>query len=109
MAGNGGRRPGAGRPKGVRNKISSKIKASIGELAQQYTAAAIETLAEVMTDISAPPAARINAANALLDRGHGRPKQAVDHTSSDGSLAPITGFEIRIADAPDRDVDQAAG
>ncbi|MNR66468.1 hypothetical protein D3C85_1899720 [compost metagenome] len=31
-----------------------------------------------MKDTAKPAAARVAAANALLDRGHGRPKQSVD-------------------------------
>lgn len=37
-------------------------------------------LVAVMSDPKAPPAARVSAAVAILDRGHGRPGQAVDLT-----------------------------
>jgi hypothetical protein len=50
------------------------IKAAARALTQE----AIDTLAAVMSDQKAPPAARISAAVAILDRGHGRPSQAVD-------------------------------
>ena len=43
--------------------------------------AAIETLASIMRDKNAPPAARVSAANAILDRGYGKPAQSVDLTS----------------------------
>ena len=33
----------------------------------------------------------------------------VDHTSSDGSRAPITGFDIKVASAPASDADAASG
>jgi hypothetical protein len=46
--------------------------------ARALTQEAIDTLAAVMRDGRAPPTARISAAVALLDRGHGRPSQAVD-------------------------------
>jgi hypothetical protein len=46
---------------------------SVREAARQHTAAAIATLAGVMADDEAPPAARVTAANALLDRGWGKP------------------------------------
>ena len=49
------------------------------ELARQHTAAAVETLVSIMTDPKSAPAARVSAANALLDRGHGKPPQF--HTS----------------------------
>ncbi|MFO1183557.1 MAG: hypothetical protein U1E56_02065 [Bauldia sp.] len=45
------------------------------ELARSYTAAALKTLAAVMADDSATASARVTAAIALLDRGHGRPPQ----------------------------------
>lgn len=52
--------------------------AGVREAAQQYTEEAVETLAAIMRDVGAPPAARTAAAVALLDRGYGRPAQAVD-------------------------------
>ena len=56
-----------GREAGTPNKAT----ASIREAAQQYTETAIQTLVEVMSDETAPHAARVAAANSLLDRGHG--------------------------------------
>ena len=56
-----------GRTKGSRNKVGRDVR----ELAQMHTPAAIDTLVDVMNDDQAPPAARVMAANALLDRGHG--------------------------------------
>lgn len=72
----GGARPGAGRPKGVPNKAT----ASIRDAAREYTEQALLTLAEVMADEEQPAAARVSAANALLDRGYGKPSQSVDVT-----------------------------
>jgi hypothetical protein len=51
----------------------------VHELARQHTAAAVETLVSIMTNPKSAPAARVSAANALLDRGHGKPPQF--HTS----------------------------
>ena len=42
------------------------------------TEAVIDTLAAIMSDEKASPAARIAAANALVDRGYGRPTSIVD-------------------------------
>lgn len=36
-------------------------------------------------------------------------KQEIDHTSSDGSMTPVTGFDVRIAGAPSDDADKAPG
>ena len=74
MAGKGGVRPGSGRPKGSPNKAT----ASIRDAAQAYTEDALRTLVEVMNDREQPGPARVGAANAILDRGYGKPKQEVD-------------------------------
>ncbi|WP_420478246.1 hypothetical protein [Brevundimonas sp. FT23028] len=70
----GGARPGAGRRKGTPNKATADVK----EAASVYSADAVETLAQIMRSTSLPAAARVAAANALLDRAHGKPKQSVD-------------------------------
>ena len=76
----GGRREGAGRKPGVVNAA----KRDIAERAKTHGDNALRVLVEVMNDAEAPHAARISAANALLDRGHGRPFQAVGLTDGDG-------------------------
>src|SRR5262249_46964508 len=77
VANNGQFTPGhskqGARRKGRRNKIGADVR----ELAQEHTPAAIKTLVEVMRDDEAPPTARVMAANALLDRGHGKAPQAI--------------------------------
>lgn len=45
--------------------------------AREHTQEAIETLVTIMKDGKQPSAARVAAANALLDRGYGRPGQHV--------------------------------
>lgn len=107
MTKHGGKRPGAGRPAGAQTKATVERKATLTELAQAHTEAAILTLAEVMLDTDAPHSARIAASNALLDRGYGRPSQAVDHTSSDGTMTPqaVNGFDITVASAPSSNPD----
>lgn len=101
MAGHGGPRPGAGRKPG---KVS-RAKLDIAERAKTHGDAALRTLAEIMTDPEAPHSSRVSAANALLDRGFGKPVQAVDHSSTDGTMAPVVGFDIRIAGAAASDAD----
>jgi len=59
----------AGRPKGIPD---------IRTLAQAHTVAAIEALVAIMSDPLAKEAARVTAATAILDRGHGRPAQTID-------------------------------
>ena len=72
-----------GMPKGARD-----IKA----LAREHAPTALETLAAIMSDSLTPPAARVAAANSLLDRGYGKPVQEV--TGADGG--PLLGsLEVR--------------
>ena len=58
-----------GRPKAVEE---------VQELARELTTEAISILREIMRNTKAPPAARVSAANAILDRGHGKPPQTID-------------------------------
>lgn len=58
---------------GGRPKLITKVR----ELAQRHTDEAVETLVKVMRDPISPPAARVAAAGQLLDRGYGKPAQAV--------------------------------
>ena len=50
--------------------------ADIRKLARSRGKEAIDALYEIMRDEKAPPAARIAASVALLDRGYGRPEQS---------------------------------
>ena len=61
-----------------------KDEYGLKELAKAKTKEAIETIIEIMRDKEAPHAARLNAACALLDRGHGKPVQMTEVTGKDG-------------------------
>ena len=78
--GHGGARPGSGRKPG---KVA-QAKLDIAGKASKHGVAALAVLVEVMKDSDAPAAARISAANALLDRGFGRPLQAVEMSGPEG-------------------------
>lgn len=69
----GGKREGAGRPKGAVNKATADVR----EAARAFTTDALETLAQIMK-AGESEAARVAAANSILDRGHGKPKQSLD-------------------------------
>jgi hypothetical protein len=58
----------------------AKALTDIRSLARSHTATALKTLAGIMQQDDAPPAARVSAACALLDRGWGKPSQTVDMT-----------------------------
>lgn len=90
--GRGGARPGAGRKAGVKNRLTSKVKATLSELAGQHTEAAINTLVEVMQNKKETGAARVSAANSILDRAHGKPVPIVP--GEDDEEAPAMTFTI---------------
>ena len=69
----GGKREGAERPTGVRNKATKAQGARLSELAKSYTDIAFSTLVDVAMNGSSDTA-RIGAANSILDRGYGKPK-----------------------------------
>ena len=79
----GGRRPGAGRPVGVPNKLTRPLK----ELAALHSEGCIAVLVE-LRDHAEAEHVRLAAANALLDRGHGRPRQEIDE-NDDGRVTII--------------------
>lgn len=55
----------------------AKTPLEIRSLARKHTQAAMRTLAHIMREPSAPHSARVAAANALLDRGWGKPDATV--------------------------------
>jgi hypothetical protein len=57
--------------------MKGRLMRSADGLAREYTERAIETIAGVMDDWTAEDRDRIAAANALLDRAHGKPVNAV--------------------------------
>ncbi len=77
----------SGNPKG-----RPSIKGEVETLARSYTGEALETLADLMRN-GASDNTRMAAANALLNRGWGLPRQAID-----GSLA--------IAPAPPKPIER---
>jgi hypothetical protein len=56
------------------------VLTDIREAARTYSVAAINALAEIVENTKAPPAARVAAANSLLDRGFGKPESKIDAT-----------------------------
>jgi hypothetical protein len=66
----------------------------IRSLARGRTRTALSVLAAVMRNPKTPPAARIAAANAILDRGWGKAPQAI-HNGVDGALELIHRIELR--------------
>ena len=104
--------PGKGRPfpKGVSGNPGGrpKVLGDVQELARQQSPDAINTLVAIMQNEKAPPAARVAAANSLLDRGYGKPTQPISQTltkidpstMSDAELAAIVRNGIQADDRP---------
>lgn len=66
----------------------TKLNRDIKELARQHADAAIQALVEALSD----PKQRVAAAQALLDRGFGKPKQEIEASGS-LSIAVVTGID----------------
>ena len=60
------------------HQIITDVKAA----ARSLTATALQTLVDAMQSEKAPWAARVAAANAILDRGWGKPTQALEHAGA---------------------------
>lgn len=82
--GRGGKRQGAGRKKGSVARATAVHKATLGELARQYTDIAMATLASISRS-GESESSRVAASVAILDRGYGRPVQALQHSGAIGS------------------------
>lgn len=99
MSGKRGSRPGerrGGRAPGTPNKATKEHKGTLEQLARAYTTQALETLAHICT-AGESEAARVSAANALLDRGYGKPVQATEVTGADGGPIETTSVTPREA------------
>jgi hypothetical protein len=87
MSNRGGKRPGAGRPKGSRDIATVEQGATIAELARAHTDVALQALVKIATS-GESESARVAAANAILDRGYGKPTQPVDHNGINPCATP---------------------
>lgn len=80
-------RPGKSGNPGGRPKDIGRVK----ELARGHTEEAIATLAAIMRNDKEPSAARVRAAEAMLDRAWGRPETTTNVAGADGGP-----FEIQV-------------
>lgn len=88
----GGKRPGAGRNAGEKDLATPDQRQRISELSKEMTPLALQTLGFVARH-GRSESARVAAATAILDRGYGRPRQAVEHSGPDGEAIQIEEFE----------------
>ncbi len=92
----------------------AKTPTDIRSLARSHTESAINTLAGIMNKDGAPEAARVAAANSLLDRGWGKAVQTTDvnvrrvsaQELRDDELAAIATGSSEGADTPALDPSQ---
>ncbi len=92
----GGRRPGAGRKKGVSNKVTAALRANL--MAEGILP--LEFLLGLVRDPTRPLAVRIEAAKAAAPFLH--PKlQAIEHSSKGGDATPQC-IEVRFVSPPER-------
>lgn len=66
--------------------MSRKTKQNIQSFARSHTDTAIKTLAGLMTNVEVPAAARVAAARELIDRGWGKPPQAITGEDGEGPV-----------------------
>ena len=71
-----------------------KVVGEVQELARQHSAEAIDTLAAIMKDKQAPPAARTLAVNSILDRAYGKPSQTLNANVANRSVRDMTNAEL---------------
>ena len=96
----GGKRPGAGRPKGGVSRATPAQKDDLSARARLYTDVALKALVAIAKGAESE-AAQVAAANALLDRGYGRARQALEVSGTDGTpLAVAITHEIIDPAAP---------
>ena len=62
---------------------------TIDTLAREHTERAVETIAEVMNDPFAENKDRMKAAEQILDRGHGKPSQAIIAVPGNRQMAAL--------------------
>lgn len=74
----------------------AKASAEIRSLARSHTPKAVNVLVGIMNEKKAPAAARVAAANSILDRGWGKAATILQ----DGDGNPLSIAVVRFADSP---------
>jgi hypothetical protein len=72
----------------------AKASAEIRSLARAHTEKALKVLIGIMSQSKAPHAARVAAANSVLDRGWGKPNQTIEATINNVDPARVTDSEL---------------
>ncbi len=83
--------PPAAMPRTPKGNQVAKASTEIRSLARSHTESAINVLAGIMNETASSPAARVSAAQALLDRGWGKAAQVI---AGDDELDAVTVRQI---------------
>lgn len=68
---------------------------TLAEVAREHTVEAVKALVDVVQSEQSSDSAKVAAATAILDRGWGRPTQALEHTGKDGGPIEISREEAQ--------------
>ena len=79
----------------------AKAPTEIRSLARGHTESALKVLAGIMNEDQAPHSARVSAATALLDRGWGKPAQAIIGGDEEDPAVKISAIVRKIVDPKD--------
>lgn len=85
----GGKREGAGRPRGRVAIASLEEKLAIEDRARAFASIALKALRDIASS-GESESARVAAAGQLLDRGYGRARQAIDHSGNISNLPAVS-------------------
>lgn len=76
-------------------KVLDKTALLVASLAREHTETAIKTLADLMLNAE-ENAVRKAAADSLLDRGWGKPAQAINHGDAEGKNLPPPNYMMMV-------------
>ena len=88
VEGKGGFQKGHSGNPGGRPKEIGEVR----DLARQHTPAALAALRDILSDVKAPPSARVAASEALLNRAWGRPTQMIAGDEDAGPVEMIVSW-----------------
>tara|TARA_R110000796_G_scaffold14066_12_gene46198 strand:- start:329 stop:631 length:303 start_codon:yes stop_codon:yes gene_type:complete len=100
MTGRGGKRVGAGRKPGA----TSLVKRDLASLAKEHVDLALKALVHVALK-GKSEAARVTAANSLLDRAYGKPIQGTVEIPMDKAPQMFEGWDIERAQPDQTETD----
>jgi hypothetical protein len=95
----GGKRTGAGRPKGSANNATVGQKRSLAMQAKAHASKALAALADIAAN-GKSESARVTAATAILDRAYGRPSTLLEEPTEDPLKALVDDLMKTAESAP---------